>query len=102
MGNFEYEAMAVVQHLGSGAYGAAVWEKLEERRGSDVSAGALYTTLSRLERKGFVSSRLGEATAERGGRPKRYYRVEAPGVSAMREHEGRLVAIFPGLVPQGA
>lgn len=101
MGNFEYEILAAVRRLGSTAYGAAVWEDLEERGGRRVAAGALYTVLGRLERKGYLSSRVGEPTPERGGRAKRYYRVEAPGVTAMREHEARLSVSLPGLVPEG-
>jgi PadR family transcriptional regulator len=59
--------------------------------------GSLYLTLGRLESHGFVSSRLGDATAERGGRAKTYYRVTAKGMRAVRQTQRTLIAMWTGV-----
>ncbi len=69
--------------LGREAYGRAILKEVQARLQRQVSAGAVYATLERLEAKGLVSSRLGPGTAIRGGRPRRYYAIEAPGLRAL-------------------
>jgi PadR family transcriptional regulator PadR len=71
--------------LGREAYGRAILKEVQARLQRQVSAGAVYATLERLEAKGLVSSRLGPGTAIRGGRPRRYYTIEAPGLRALNE-----------------
>ena len=83
MGEFERAVLLAVSRLGEAAYGMTVRRELETRLKRAVSIGAVYTTLERMEEKGFVSSWVGEPTAERGGRAKKYFRVEAPGVDAL-------------------
>jgi DNA-binding PadR family transcriptional regulator len=73
---------AVIGQQGSG-YGMTIRREVAEVLGRDVSIGAIYTTLSRLTAKGLVSSRLGEATPERGGRAKTYFEIEASGRRAL-------------------
>lgn len=85
MGEFEELLLLAIIRLRDNAYGVTMRQELEERAGRLVSIGALYTTLERLEEKGFISSRQGEKTPERGGRAKRYYKVEAAGLSALNE-----------------
>jgi PadR family transcriptional regulator len=89
MGQFEFEVLTVVARLREKAYGVAIWDDLQEQHGRKVTIGALYTALGRLERKGFLSSRLGDPTPERGGRAKKFYRLEATGVTAMTQHRER-------------
>ncbi|MFL6229465.1 MAG: PadR family transcriptional regulator [Pyrinomonadaceae bacterium] len=84
IGELEELVLMAILKLGPGAYGAAIHETLEDA-GRALSIGALYTTLSRLEEKGLVSSRMGEPTAERGGRAKKYFKVHAAGARALRE-----------------
>ena len=79
MGEFEQAVLLAILHLGDNAYGMEIRTLIEERTGRDVAIGAMYTTLERLSRKGYVSSRVGEPTAERGGRAKKFYAVEEPG-----------------------
>jgi hypothetical protein len=67
MGEFEQLVLLALLRLGNDAYGMQVREEIETRTGREVSYGAVYTTLDRLEQKGYVAHRLGEATAERGG-----------------------------------
>lgn len=85
LGQFEELVLLTLVRLRENAYGTTIRREITERTGRDVSVGAVYTTLERLERKGYVSSRMGEPTAERGGRAKRYFRIEAPGTRALTE-----------------
>lgn len=64
-----------------------VRREIEKRTGRNISIGAVYATLERLEAKGYVSSFTGEPTAERGGRAKRLFRVEAAGNRALEISE---------------
>ena len=71
--------------LGKSGYGRAIHKEVEHRLQRPISAGAIYSTLDRLEAKGLVSSELGPGTPVRGGRPKRHYRVEAKGFRALTD-----------------
>ena len=103
LGTFEYQILSVLLRQPRDAYGATLQERIEETTGRDVSIGALYTTLDRLEHKGMVSSWWGEPTPERGGRRKRYYRIEASGQEAVHRTEAMHVRFGGGsLSPQGA
>lgn len=97
MGEFEQLVMLAVLRLGDEAYGMAVRSELEERTGRDVSYGAVYTTLSRLEKKGYVGHRMGEATPERGGRARKYFHVEPEGRTALRECREVLRVMWDGV-----
>jgi PadR family transcriptional regulator, regulatory protein PadR len=85
IGEFEQLAMLAVWRLGQNAYGTTIKEEIEIGAERGVAIGALYTTLDRLERKGFVTSEVGEATPERGGRAKRFFRLTGSGESALRK-----------------
>ena len=85
LGEFEILVMAAVIRLADEAYGVAIIEEIETRTGRSVAIGALYATLTRLEKKEFVSVRLGEATAERGGRAKRYFSVTRQGQAQLNK-----------------
>jgi len=85
LGEFEYLLLSAAARLGEEAYGAAIRQELERAAGRRCSIGALYTTLDRLESKGLVTTWMGEATAQRGGRPKRMVRVTAKGARAAAE-----------------
>jgi PadR family transcriptional regulator len=79
LGEFEYLVLSAAARLADDAYGAAIREEIERNTRQRCSVGALYTTLDRLERKGFVKTWMGDATPERGGRPKRMVKVTAAG-----------------------
>jgi PadR family transcriptional regulator, regulatory protein PadR len=85
LGEFEYMVIAAAARLGDDAYGAAIRREIEAATGRGCSVGALYTTLDRLEAKGWIETWMGEATAERGGRCKRMVRVTAKGSRVARE-----------------
>ena len=82
LGEFEYLLLTAAARLGADAYGAAMRQEIESATGRRCSIGALYTTLDRLEAKGFVKTWMGDPTPQRGGRPKRLVRVTAKGIQA--------------------
>ena len=86
LGEFEQLVLLAVLSLDDQeAYGMRVREALRDEAGRDVSVPTVYSALDRLEEKGYVSTRLGEPTPERGGRAKKLFRVEPEGVRALRE-----------------
>jgi PadR family transcriptional regulator, regulatory protein PadR len=97
IGEFEQLVLLGVLQRGADAYGVPVWRELEARTGRGVSLGAVYKTLERLEAKGYVSSMVGEPTAERGGRSKRLYRVTASGLRVVRQSLASLARMSDGL-----
>lgn len=97
LGEFEQLVMLTVLRLDAGAYTAAVRQELLERAGRDVSPGAVFTTLERLESRGLVASRYGEPTPERGGRRKRYYRLRAEGRRALSRSLDTMRRVAEGL-----
>lgn len=82
LGEFEYLILTAAAYLGENAYSAAIRDEIARATGSKCSIGALYTTVDRLEAKGLVRTRMGEATPQRGGRAKRMIQVTADGVRA--------------------
>ena len=97
LGEFEKLVMLAVLRLGPAAYGATIVEELEGRTGRPTSPGAVYVALRRLEKKGMVSSRLGDPSPTRGGRPKRFFRVEDGGTEALRRARSAWDAMSEGL-----
>jgi PadR family transcriptional regulator PadR len=84
LGEFEELVLLAILKLGDkSAYGLSIAETIENATQKRVAIGALYTTLSRLEAKGFVKSYVGEATEERGGRSKRFYGIDSAGRDAL-------------------
>ena len=87
LGEFEEVVLLMVVILDGEGYGVSVSQALEEHTGRVVTFGTVHNTLIRLEEKGFLTSALGGATAERGGRRKRLFRVTALGSRAIQEIE---------------
>jgi PadR family transcriptional regulator, regulatory protein PadR len=86
VGQFEQIILTAILSLRDEAYGVTIHEKaVELAKPKKISPGAVYVTLDRLEDKGLVSSRLSDPTPARGGRSKRYYRLEALGERALEE-----------------
>ena len=85
LGEFEEFTLLAVRALGDETYAVPVQRYVEEATARPVSMGAIYAALARLEDKGFVRSSMGEATARRGGKPKRLFRVTPIGVKTARE-----------------
>lgn len=100
LGEFEEVVLLMVAILDGEAYGVTVSQALEEHTGRIVTFGTVHNTLIRLEEKGFVRSELGGATAERGGRRKRLFRVTALGGRALQEVQQLRQELWQ-LVPPG-
>jgi DNA-binding PadR family transcriptional regulator len=96
LGEFEHLVLATALRLENG-YGAQLVRELETRAGREVRGGALYSTLDRLERKGYLTSRMGDPDPQRGGRPKRFVQVTAEGVRVLAEHRAALLRVWEGL-----
>jgi DNA-binding PadR family transcriptional regulator len=97
LGDFEQLVLLALVRQGRGAYGVSICQDIAERTGRDISLGAVYKTLERLEDKGLVASRIGEPTPERGGRRKKHYRPLAAGVRALKQSMGALRSMIAGL-----
>lgn len=97
LGEFEHIVLLALLRLEDQAYGVTVRQEIELRTRREVSIGAVYATLGRLEAKGYVKSRRGEPTPERGGRSKRFFRVTARGVAAVNRTHHALQSMTQGL-----
>ena len=96
LGEFEYLILTAASTLGEDAYGAAIRQAIEDATGRRCSIGALYTTLDRLEDKGFITTRMGDPTPQRGGRPKRMVRVTAEGIRAATDFYDAVTRVSRG------
>jgi DNA-binding PadR family transcriptional regulator len=99
LGDLEQIVLLAVLRLGDVAYAVSVREGIQRRTDRDVTRGAVYVTLDRMERKGYLRSRLGEPTRERGGKAKRLYTVAAPGMRALRAALADTQSMLDGLPP---
>ena len=97
LGEFEHLIVLALLRLEDRAYGVTVRQEIEFRTKREVSIGAVYATLDRLERKGYVKSRRGDPTPERGGRSKRFFRVTAKGMTAVNRTHRALRSMAEGL-----
>ena len=97
LGSLEHIVLLALLQLGDNAYGMTVRREIEGRTGRNLSIGAVYATLERLETKGYVSSYTGEPTMERGGRAKRLFQIEAAGRQALRASQGAIRKMTVGL-----
>ncbi|HEY1939292.1 MAG TPA: helix-turn-helix transcriptional regulator [Candidatus Angelobacter sp.] len=97
LGEFEHIVVLALLRLEDQAYGVTVRQEIEFRTRREVSIGAVYATLDRLETKGYVKSHHGDPTPERGGRAKRFFRVTAKGVSAVNRTHRALQSMTEGL-----
>jgi DNA-binding PadR family transcriptional regulator len=97
LGEFELTVMLALLRVGEDAYGVPVAREIEESSGREVGIASVYAALERLERKGFVSSQMGEPTPERGGRAKRFFHVTGLGLRQVRKTHKTLVRLWQGL-----
>jgi len=97
LGEFEQLLLLAVLRLGDEAFGTRIGTELEEKAGRRVSRGALYSSLDRLERKGFLEWEVEAPTADRGGHPARCFTVTREGLAAIREHRRAYRELADGL-----
>ena len=97
LGEFEYLLLTATVRLGKRANGAAMRQEIKDTIGRRCSIGALYTTLDRLEAKGFVQTWMGDPTPQRGGRPKRMVRVTAKGTNECTAFYNAVIRLSRGV-----
>jgi PadR family transcriptional regulator PadR len=100
LGEFEVSVLFALLDPESDTHGAGVARVIEQRTGSRPSSGAVSTTLLRLERRAMVTSRLGHATPERGGRRKKHYELTRLGAQALADAHDRLRRMSAGTMPR--
>ena len=97
--DFELMIMLAILRVGDAAYGVPIAREIEETGGRTVLLGAIYTALDRLEQNGLVTSAMGDPTPERGGRAKRFFKVTAKGLRAIKDAQRALTALWTD-IPQ--
>jgi PadR family transcriptional regulator PadR len=97
LGAFEQAVLIAIVRLCDDAYGRAILKEVQTRLERDVAAGAVHATLGRLEEKGLVASRLGSGTPVRGGRARRFYRLQPKGLRALNDARAAVDILWRGL-----
>lgn len=97
LGEFEQMVLLSLLQLDDEAYGAKIRQLLDDKIKRVVAIGALYSTLERLEKKGLVTSVLGDTTPERGGRAKRYFKVTAEGQKGLIRAKNAMDEMWQGI-----
>jgi len=100
LGELEQLVLLAALRLGEEAYAVSIRDQIAHRSGIDLSRSSVYVTLDRLDRKGYVTSRFGDPTPQRGGKAKRLFRVTAAGHRALAAAE-RAVASLRQAAPAG-
>lgn len=95
----EQQVLLVVWRLDGEAYGVTIRDELERVAGRSVTTGAVYTTLVRLEQKGWLRSSMGDPTPERGGKAKRFFTITPAGMRAVEQARAVLERLWSGLEP---
>jgi DNA-binding PadR family transcriptional regulator len=94
LGDVEHFVLLALVRLGGEGYGATILQEITDRTGREVARSAVYIAMRRLEAKGLLKSRLGEATAERGGRPKRYFALTKLGARQLADSRRAFVRMW--------
>ena len=95
--DFEIMILLAIIRIGDEAYGAPIAREIETTTGRTVQLPSIYAALDRLEKQGLVESRLGEATAQRGGRAKKYFALTPIGLGSVRDTRKALTALWARL-----
>jgi DNA-binding PadR family transcriptional regulator len=96
LGDVEHFVLIALLRLGGESYSVPIVEEIHERTGRGVAKAAVYIALRRLEEKGLVISRIGEATAERGGRAKRHFRLTPTGKKQLNQAREAFLQMWAG------
>jgi PadR family transcriptional regulator PadR len=100
LGEFEQLVLLAILHLRDNAYAVPIGAEIERRTGRSTARAAVHVALRRLEEKGFVSSWMGDPTPERGGKARRYVKLEPEGARALREARNTAEQMWQGLDPE--
>ena len=96
LGDVEHFVLIALLHLGGESYSVAIVEEIRRRTGREVAQAAIYIALRRLEEKALLVSRMGEATPQRGGRPKRHFSLTPAGRRQLRHARDAFVRMWAG------
>lgn len=96
LGAFEQAVLLAIVRLRDDAYGRAILKEVQARLERDIVAGAVHATLERLEEKGLIASRLGSGTPIRGGRARRFYRLQPTGLRALNDARAAIDSLWRG------
>jgi DNA-binding PadR family transcriptional regulator len=99
LGDVEHFVLVALLRLGGESYGVPILDEIGARTSRTVSRPSIYIALRRLEAKGLVRSRLGEATAERGGRAKRFFAITKAGLRQLQRSREDFVSMWAGMKP---
>lgn len=97
LGEFEQVVLLAAARLAGDAYGMSIRREIQEQTGRDVSIGAVYATLDRLKSKSLLDTTMGNATPQRGGRPKKFFRLTAAGTEALLASRKSMDRLWEGL-----
>ena len=97
LGELEQVVMLATLRMGDDGYGVTIQDAIHRATGRDLTIGTIHKTLVRLEAKGLIASRMGDATPVRGGRAKRHYKVTPAGLKALRASIAALRRLAHGL-----
>jgi PadR family transcriptional regulator len=97
LGQLELMVLLAVMRPARDAYGVLISRDIAEKSGREVALASVYAALERLERKGLISSSLGQPTAERGGKARTYFKPTTAGIQEAREAHGTLLRLTSGL-----
>lgn len=97
LGEFEQIVLLAMARVGENAYAVSIHDEMMRTTGKSVSIPAVYVTLSRLEKKGLVSSWMGDPSPTRGGRAKRYFKLSKKGRHALEQARELLDQLWDGL-----
>jgi len=98
LGEFERATLLALVSLKDNAYGVSIRQELERRLERNVSIGAVYTTLDRLELKGLIASKIGSPTNERGGRAKKFFTIQSSAIQLLRNYVDASERLWRGVV----
>jgi DNA-binding PadR family transcriptional regulator len=99
LGDVEHFVLVALLRLGGESYGVPILDEIAARTSRTVSRPSIYIALRRLEAKGLVRSRLGEATAERGGRAKRFFAITKSGLRQLQRSREDFISMWAGMAP---
>ena len=100
LGELEELVLLMVALLNTKAYGVSIAEQLKKQAGREISISAIHAVLHRLEEKGFVKSRMGGASQERGGRRKRLFTLTPAGSRILHEVRSVRESLWSRILPQ--
>jgi DNA-binding PadR family transcriptional regulator len=99
LGDVEHLVLVALLHLGSESYAVPIMREIHQRTGREVARAAVYIALKRLEAKALLTSRIGDATPERGGHARRFFKLTKAGARQLRQSREEFVRMWADAEP---